>query len=1060
MKFGKLFGLFIIFILSLSILPLNAIDNISTGNISNSSSNIGHLNANSKIHTITPYDSIQEVIDNANDGDIIELTGNEPDSDYYDGLYYYSDIKVNKKLVIRAAPNAHPIITIVNFSDTTDYYKNVDGFIITADGVELNGLKITGVRSKYYLTTPISIRNCQNVVVNNCTIHDVYTKRGAISISNSFGGSGFNNITNCKFYNNANDCVIMTFGSNNIVSDCIFTNNKVDYGVVHIIGYDNIVKNCLISNNGGFVPGIFIGDDTDPFWSINGNNVTGCTITNNKCDTGWGAVSIFSSQSSNFINNNRIFNNSRDLTLYSLGSEYNNVDANWWGDNTVGNKSNRIPKNNYVVSVEPGFDKNNFVLNYKLKLNDSSNLNGKIPAFDGCVYVNDKLNQTFDASINHEFAFNPGENVKIVVDNYVYDYRIPFKEKDVYVDQVNGDDDNFGTKDKPIKNIDTALYRVEDKGTIHLLSDFNLNEPIIINKNVTINSDKIGMAVLNGNYKNRIMLINPDLNVNLNYLSFKNGYSADDGAGIANNKSNLFINNCVFENNVADGFGGGAISSNEDYNYSKSLSSTLTSDKLNMGNNLGISFNDPRSSLDTKLIIFNSTFIKNHAANGSAICSLSSKLNISNSSFVNNTFDGDTNTILAAFQGCNLTNNSFEFDWDKINSNIIYTNLLLFQLDSSHTKGKYLRQGLVCPSQEDINNYNKNGYCKIYYNNDKKHYIKCLDMDNASADDSMFFTAKGDINIKYNRDMSRMLDEDTPPVLDATPLIAAGTEAIEDNPECCLIRFARNHPYLTNIIRSVILGVLSGFIVWLSFEKSSYEDTTTTVDMPTMGSIGDTIPIKINVKVNGENIPSGDYPVIIDGETETLHFDGNGNTIKNYIINSSKISYPFTVKFNKYKYKDIGANKYYYGASSWSTTVNWGKDSTLTTISSYPDSCNPGDNINLTFKVLRLNGQPIDSGDYNVGIREGIYPEESKTIRFNDDGIGSCLYTIKSDKVWQKETIAGAFIDCYKYYGSSGTTLITIEGNSLYSSYNLGLFNNPNFNPFLQGKNYIPIKII
>ncbi|MDR1818783.1 MAG: right-handed parallel beta-helix repeat-containing protein [Methanobrevibacter sp.] len=431
MKFGKLVGLFIIFILSLSILPLNAIDNITLSNVS--SNNNRTLNANSKIHTITPHDPIQEVIDNANDGDIIELTGNGPDSDDYDGLYYYSDIKVNKKLVIRAAPNAHPIIALLNFSKINpEGFMDVDGFIITADGVELNGLEIMGAGSKSR-STPISINNCQNVIVNNCTIHDVYTRHGAISISNSLG-RGFNNITNCKFYNNANgygyyEGVISIFGANNIVSDCIFTKNTADYGAVHIYTDNNVVKNCLISNNSGTIPGIYIGDDTDLSWSIKGNNVTGCTITNNKCNNNRGAVSIISSGSSNFINNNRIFNNSRDLTVSSIRSEYNNVDANWWGDNTVGNKSNKVPENNYVVSVEPGFDKNNFVLNYKLKLNDSSNLNDKIPAFDGCVYVNDNLNQTFDASINHEFAFNPGENVKIVVDNMFMIIVYPSKRK-------------------------------------------------------------------------------------------------------------------------------------------------------------------------------------------------------------------------------------------------------------------------------------------------------------------------------------------------------------------------------------------------------------------------------------------------------------------------------------------------------------------------------------------------------------------------------------------------------------------------------------------------------
>jgi len=56
MRFRRLFGLFLIFMLSLSILPSNAIDN----NLSNVSSNNNRaLNANSKIHSITPSDSIQ-----------------------------------------------------------------------------------------------------------------------------------------------------------------------------------------------------------------------------------------------------------------------------------------------------------------------------------------------------------------------------------------------------------------------------------------------------------------------------------------------------------------------------------------------------------------------------------------------------------------------------------------------------------------------------------------------------------------------------------------------------------------------------------------------------------------------------------------------------------------------------------------------------------------------------------------------------------------------------------------------------------------------------------------
>jgi hypothetical protein len=451
-------------------------------------------------------------------------------------------------------------------------------------------------------------------------------------------------------------------------------------------------------------------------------NISESEFVNNKVSNNNSLLNL--SGSGHIVLHNRFYNNTNnDLKLNG------EVKFNWFGDNT----NIQSQANNYYVANITATSSNNLL--YTFQLNTGEKSDETVPSFNGEIWINGTLFKTFDASQNNQnFNINPLDDTKIKIDNYTYIHDDnPDSLNDVYVAEW-GNDENSGSDSKdPVQNINVAMYIVKSGGTIHILTNLSIHDTIEVTKDVNILGESMGTVVLDGLSQNQIMYINPDLNVNLEYLDFINAFGEDSSA-IANDMSNLHIAHCGFHNNVATGIGGAAIGTTEDPGIKSRLWNDL---KLNpvMDDFTRIK-PAATNSLYKELTISNTTFENNIGAQGSAIFSLSSKLNIFDSTFINNSLDTNTSTIFGACQQFNSTNCSFKYDWDKITKDKMYPALFICQFDPSTSKireGQFGIFGFFRPSQADIDKVQKKGYCDIYLDNSDK-FMRCYIEKNSTTD--------------------------------------------------------------------------------------------------------------------------------------------------------------------------------------------------------------------------------------------------------------------------------------------------------------------------------------
>lgn len=248
---------------------------------------------------------------------------------------------------------------------------------------------------------------------------------------------------------------------------------------------------------------------------------------------------------------------------------------------------------------------------------------------DSVVQSHDGLNNTTKRS----FEENLGNEVLNESDNVVY------------VDSVNGDDNNTGSILKPKKTIKEALKGLKENASIVLAGGQYLENNITIDKCITIVGQ---MAEIISTQFNII-----GKNVKIRDLIFKNG-SAEQGGAINNNGS-LTLENCVFQNNHATL--GGAIYNIGTLQIIKSLFDSNNADKSNESyggaifNRLGNCtildsvFKNNYAKKDGgainnnqkgTLIVSNTEFLSNYA-NGAGAIYNSMKCNITASKFINNT---------------------------------------------------------------------------------------------------------------------------------------------------------------------------------------------------------------------------------------------------------------------------------------------------------------------------------------------------------------------------------------------------------------------------------------
>ena len=141
--------------------------------------------------------------------------------------------------------------------------------------------------------------------------------------------------------------------------------------------------------------------------------------------------------------------------------------------------------------------------------------------------------------------------------------NVQAEENTVYVDAVNGHDENDGSIDSPFATIGKALTEVADEGSIILLSDVTLNAQLTINdlKSVTIQSEENELhAIIRGaNYRDRLIQVsNSETLVFKNLIIDGNNVQAKS-EGVYNISSKTIFENVEIRNHyIATDAGAGA----------------------------------------------------------------------------------------------------------------------------------------------------------------------------------------------------------------------------------------------------------------------------------------------------------------------------------------------------------------------------------------------------------------------------------------------------------------------------------------------------------------------
>jgi len=208
------------------------------------------------------YTKIQDAIDDATDGDIIFV---------YNGIYH-EHIVINKRITLMGQNRE---TTIIDGDETGDV------IYITADGVSIEGFKITG-SGMGWNEAGIEIRSNDTTIYNN---NISYNK-----------GDGINIIRSC----------------NNLIRNNIIMGNWV-YGL-YIRSHSN---NNTICNN------LIIDSSSDGIYI---QNSEGNVISNNVITDGYGGVSLRASSYNSIINN--IISNNLDGIVIAFGSCNNTVIEN------------------------------------------------------------------------------------------------------------------------------------------------------------------------------------------------------------------------------------------------------------------------------------------------------------------------------------------------------------------------------------------------------------------------------------------------------------------------------------------------------------------------------------------------------------------------------------------------------------------------------------------------------------------------------------------------------------------------------------------------------------
>ena len=376
--------------------------------------------------------------------------------------------------------------------------------------VEINNLNIINCNSSYGAAIDAY---ADKVIINNCKFINCSAKfdGGAIKME----GNGIT-ITNSTFNNNFADrtggsVYIKCFNKDNVIKDCIFinSNSRFDGCFIYVSSYTNLnLTNSILLTDS---PTRYIGKPSDDLQF----NVM--FIENN-----W-----LGGTNDNILKNYDLLKNIDVKNLLYL-----NVTPSSPGIHAGNSSKITLKFYSYDLKTKQSVPLTNFRnMKFGVKLlKEGGNLSS-----DSIILTNNKGDVVYTSRSN---GIMP-----IEIDYNLFKHRI-------YIDQFY--DGSFTALQYLINNSGSVI-NLEKNYTYSYLSDYNIIDGIVINKNLTINGNN---HVIDANKTIRIFNIGK-YKVVFNNITFINGNADKGGAILTSPLTDISINSCRFENNSATN--GGAI---------------------------------------------------------------------------------------------------------------------------------------------------------------------------------------------------------------------------------------------------------------------------------------------------------------------------------------------------------------------------------------------------------------------------------------------------------------------------------------------------------------------
>ncbi|WP_276955326.1 Ig-like domain repeat protein [Methanobrevibacter woesei] len=541
-----------------------------------------------------------------------------------------------------------------------------------------------------------------NVTVNNCNFVNLSARSGA-GIYVEYG-AGLLNVSNSNFTNitttSRGGAVMVDMGYNlfdTVIDNCIFDSNHANNaGALYLRGNTAVITNSLFNNNSAtYYPGAI--------WIYNTTTtIDNCTIVNSSAAKQSAAIQVEAGPSDEgktvTITNSIIADNNATeqapaiyvykgtvdisysyivndmgLETYYYSSSYSGVtqgvaiaNNNWWGTNdpTTMINGNNITMDSWVImdidvelpdSLNVG-DSIEISVNFNCINTTEGTIEeltgGSIPGeftvdleaiggtlSDSQIITNDKI-----GSVTYTVTDADGPNfVTFTVDNEVMELNlVKIRYNGTIYVSADGDDNNDGSKDSPVKTISKAIELAES-GSHEIIVD----EGTYVENNLQVSSDLIiageGNVIIDGNNTNSIFASMSNVNLTLNNIALTGG-NKNYGAVLRASNSNIYLNNVdIYSNTVTSGF-----------------STTLSALYISGG----------------KLVINNTQF---HDNKGNGFIYASGDVIIENSTFNNNMMDS--------------TGNGYSFIYSE-NANVV--------ISKSNFTNNIMRQGIIQASNGNV----------------------------------------------------------------------------------------------------------------------------------------------------------------------------------------------------------------------------------------------------------------------------------------------------------------------------------------------------------------------